>query len=340
MAKYRKILNDNGCLSQIAIEAYIRGILSDTENRSIQNHIDNCDLCQSALAGADQIKNAEEYSNAIDDLRTKWSEQNVESGKSIKRTISFVSVVAATIIVLFSIVALFRHQKQVRYEILAQITEEGPSIEDALLDFHVQSIGKSSSPFASRKSEDSARNEFLKSGQTQESMIPVAQIEETVIYPDVHKYDYREIVTKNPKPRQSESHQLRSPFRVMSHPPANKHYQIPDEVPEKDEIFIVVEDLPRFQEGDFLSFRKYILSNIQYPKEALNANISGRVYVQFVIDKKGNLIDAEIINSDNPIFNQEVLQVISDSPIWTPGKQRGRPVDVSLIMPVDFVLKR
>lgn len=340
MAKNRKIFNDNGCLSQIAIEAYIRGDLSHIENRSIQNHIDNCHLCKGALAGSNRIRNAQEYSNAIDDLRTRWTEQKAPSGTSNKRKISFVLSLAASIIIIFSIVTLVRYQKQVRHEILAQITEEGTSIEDALLDFHVQSIGKSNSPFASQKSEDSARNEFFKSVQTQESVMPVAQIEETVIYPDVQKYDYHDIVTRKPEPRQSESHQLRSPFRVMSHPPANKHYHIPDEVPEKDEIFIVVEDMPRFQEGDFLSFRRYILTNIQYPKEALNANISGRVYVQFVIDKKGILIDAKIIKSDNPLFNQEVLQVISGSPRWTPGKQRGRPVDVSLIMPVDFVLRR
>ena len=59
---------------------------------------------------------------------------------------------------------------------------------------------------------------------------------------------------------------------------------------------------------------------------------------EFTIDEKGRLIDGTILKSCHPLLDNEVLRVINTSPVWKPGKQNGKAVKVSMVMPVDFVV--
>jgi len=113
-------------------------------------------------------------------------------------------------------------------------------------------------------------------------------------------------------------------------------------IPEKfkDEDFIVVEEMPKFNGGDpKIEFRKFIVKNLQYPEIAAINGVSGKVQVQFIIDKKGNLINAEVINAVDPALDKEALRVINSSPVWEPGKQRGKPARVIFTFPIGFVLE-
>jgi protein TonB len=112
-----------------------------------------------------------------------------------------------------------------------------------------------------------------------------------------------------------------------------------DDIIEKDSIFIVVEDMPRFNNGDpQLEFRKYIAANLEYPDEAQQNGVEGRVVVTFVIDEKGFLTNLEVVDSPHPILSGAAINTISNSPRWTPGKQRTRPVKVRFYFPVIFRL--
>ena len=340
MAKTGDIFNEQGCLSQFAIESCIRGDITQSEDLRIQEHIKECPLCNSALRGASQFENITEYTNAVHDLKTRWNIKNSESVRSKQVKLTLALSIAASLLVLISIITFVRYQKDVRYKVLSQITEEGTSIDEVLSGSQITYLSASGSKIHVPDSEDSARNEFFMSGHSHESVLPIARIEETVIYSEKVKFESDTIITARPEQPESKIPRLRSPFSIMSHPPAARHYDIPDEVSDEADIFIAVEDMPGFQNGRYHSFRKYVFSNIRYPREALREGVSGRVYVQFTINKKGELTDATIIRSDNSLFDDEVLRVVMQSPKWTPGKQRGRPVDVSLIMPVDFVMKK
>jgi protein TonB len=41
----------------------------------------------------------------------------------------------------------------------------------------------------------------------------------------------------------------------------------------------------------------------------------------------------------DPSLNNEVLRALKAAPKWTPGMQRGKPVNVSMSMPVKFILQ-
>ena len=113
------------------------------------------------------------------------------------------------------------------------------------------------------------------------------------------------------------------------------------EVEEEDEeeVFVIVEVMPKFQGGDINNFSKYIQENIQYPELAAKSGISGKVFVQFVVNSKGNVVNARILRGVDPSLDAEALRVIQSSPPWEPGLQGGKPVSVQFTFPIVFVLQ-
>jgi protein TonB len=109
---------------------------------------------------------------------------------------------------------------------------------------------------------------------------------------------------------------------------------------EEEEVFYIVEDMPTFNGGDpATEFRKYIAQNLRYPEIAAENGISGRVIVQFAVNKVGQVVDANIVRSVDPALDKEAIRVVMSSPKWTPGKQRGKAVKVLFTFPINFVLQ-
>ena len=88
------------------------------------------------------------------------------------------------------------------------------------------------------------------------------------------------------------------------------------------------------------AFRSYIRQNLTFPQVALDNSISGRVFVQFVIDQRGNVVDVQVVRGVDPSLDNEALRLIrSTSGMWTPGKQSGKPVKVKYTFPISFQLR-
>lgn len=113
-----------------------------------------------------------------------------------------------------------------------------------------------------------------------------------------------------------------------------------DEVIVDDEPFVVVEEMPLFNGGDpRVEFRKYIAKTLVYPQIASENGIGGKVHVQFIVNERGQIIDAKILREVDPALDEEALRVVNSSPLWTPGKQRGKPAKVIYTFPITFVLR-
>jgi len=113
-----------------------------------------------------------------------------------------------------------------------------------------------------------------------------------------------------------------------------------DEEIEEEEVFYIVEDMPTFNGGEpATEFRKYIAKNLQYPEIAAENGVSGRVIVQFAVDKTGKVVKAVIVRSVDSALDKEAVRVVMSSPRWTPGKQRGKAVMVLFTFPINFVLQ-
>ena len=113
-----------------------------------------------------------------------------------------------------------------------------------------------------------------------------------------------------------------------------------DEEIDEEEVFYIVEDMPTFNGGDpAVEFRKYIAQNLQYPEIAAENGVSGRVIVQFAVDRTGKVVDAVVVRSVDSALDKEAIRVVMSSPKWTPGKQRGKAVKVLFTFPINFVLQ-
>lgn len=113
-----------------------------------------------------------------------------------------------------------------------------------------------------------------------------------------------------------------------------------EEAPEEevaDEIFDIVEDQPG-PPGGMAAFYKYVGKEMNYPNQARRMGIEGRVFVQFVVDKAGNLTEVRAIKGIGAGCDEEAVRVLKNAPKWSPGKQRGRPVKVRMILPITFKL--
>lgn len=106
----------------------------------------------------------------------------------------------------------------------------------------------------------------------------------------------------------------------------------------EEEVFTIVENMPDFV-GGREGLSEYLKTNIIYPEEAKVNGIQGNVYVNFVVNKEGKLIEVRIIRGVHKLLDAEALRVVNAMPKWTPGTQRGKRVAVSYNLPVKFILE-
>ena len=106
---------------------------------------------------------------------------------------------------------------------------------------------------------------------------------------------------------------------------------------EADEILTIVEEMPSFP-GGTKAFHLYLQKNLHYSAGGRKMGIEGKVFVQFVVGKNGELSEVEAVRGIGAGLDEEAVRVIMNSPPWNPGKQRGRPVRTRIVIPINFTL--
>lgn len=112
----------------------------------------------------------------------------------------------------------------------------------------------------------------------------------------------------------------------------------PTFVDDRDDIFVPVEDMPKFPGGEEALYN-FLGKHMKYPRIAQETGIQGIVYIQFIIDKEGNVTEVTTAKGRNVYLDKEAERVVSLLPKWSPGKQRGNAVPVGIRIPVRFTLK-
>ncbi len=105
----------------------------------------------------------------------------------------------------------------------------------------------------------------------------------------------------------------------------------------ESKTFSSVEELPEYPGGQ-RAFLDYLSHNLQYPPYAKRRKIQGRVLVQFIVEKTGQITNISVGESANPVLDNEAIRVISRMPKWRPGKEKGAVVRVKIMVPVVFKL--
>ncbi len=121
--------------------------------------------------------------------------------------------------------------------------------------------------------------------------------------------------------------------------PEDKNPKVVNRYPEKleGEKYFIVEEMPSFQGKVFSAFRLYINDMASNSEPVKKKGITGKVFVQFVVDSEGKIDEVKVIRSSgHQLLDKEAVDLIKSSPEWEPGMQHGKPVPVQFTFPVEF----
>ncbi|MGM9747486.1 MAG: TonB family protein [Candidatus Cryptobacteroides sp.] len=86
--------------------------------------------------------------------------------------------------------------------------------------------------------------------------------------------------------------------------------------------------------------QKWVYQYLRYPGQAVEEGISGRVMVNFIIEKNGAVTNVTVVKGVHPLLDEEAVRVISASPKWKAGKVKGEKVRTAITLPVEFRLEK
>jgi TonB family C-terminal domain len=151
---------------------------------------------------------------------------------------------------------------------------------------------------------------------------------------DVQQTSKRPVVVKYVAPQTDVRQTSKRPVVVKYEAPQTNDQQISKR---PEEVFTVVEDLPKFADGHVQAF---LAKNIRYPVEAQKNGIQGRVICQFIVETDGSISSVQVVRSVDPLLDAEACRVLYTMPKWIPGKQRGQVVRVKYTLPITFKLTK
>jgi len=103
-------------------------------------------------------------------------------------------------------------------------------------------------------------------------------------------------------------------------------------------VYDKVEQMPEFPGGQ-TELINFLMKSVKYPEESMKKGIQGKVFVSFVIGKKGSVLNTKIERGVDPLLDAEALRVVNSMPNWTPGKEKGKKVAVQFTLPISFRLQ-
>jgi periplasmic protein TonB len=113
---------------------------------------------------------------------------------------------------------------------------------------------------------------------------------------------------------------------------------VKEEAVDDTQVFVQVEQMPEFPGGE-AALIHFLATSVKYPQVAQENGIQGRVYVSFIVDTDGSVINTVIARGVDPSLDKEAIRVVAGMPGWKPGRQFGKPVKVAFTVPINFVLQ-
>ncbi len=362
-----KLFLPDGCLTDYALEHFLEGDLSNDNRRLIEQHMETCDLCRDAVEGFRSLGIHNIPSDLKELIRLKVDENSKIRLVRHHKLISYISL-AATLLVLVGLFFIFRkivlpdsrlitEQEQVQNfpaPVEKEISPEKEVVKPR--EENNQSITPSKAP-AEKKAIKTDRENFLKKAAPalekeqlrdfndetgKQQVLSVNSLSDSDNSEDIKVIGYAQkpsltgvVVSMEDKDKS-----------VISEEQINKSVNesiLSKQMPSESEapagmVYSMSETLPTFEGGDLNKFSNYVYSHLRYPEQAAESGIEGRVFVSFVVDSTGKVADIKILRGVDSLLNSEAIRVISNSPLWKPGEQRGKPVNVYFTLPVNFKL--
>ena len=104
-------------------------------------------------------------------------------------------------------------------------------------------------------------------------------------------------------------------------------------------IFDSAEIMPQY-DGGLRAMSRFISKNIHYPASARITGLEGTVFVRFVVNNLGQVVDVEVIRGVSALLDKEAMRVVAAMNKWKPGLQHNLPVNVRMVLPIKFQLEK
>ena len=82
----------------------------------------------------------------------------------------------------------------------------------------------------------------------------------------------------------------------------------------------------------------FVCMNIEYPEQAKKANIEGKVFARFCVEKDGSVSNIRILRDIGYGCGDAVVKMLKSMPRWKPARVDGKNVKVEFNLPVNFIL--
>jgi protein TonB len=105
-----------------------------------------------------------------------------------------------------------------------------------------------------------------------------------------------------------------------------------------DDLPVLPDIIPEFP-GGFAKMYEYLRANLKYPSDAIAVGISGKVVLQFVVERDGSISNIKPLYTLFPSCDAEAIRVVQSMPKWIPGSVKGRPVRAYYTIPIAFILQ-
>jgi len=96
------------------------------------------------------------------------------------------------------------------------------------------------------------------------------------------------------------------------------------------QVFVVTEEQPQLVGG-----MEVLQAQVRYPEGARAAGVEGRVFVQFIVDKQGDVLHPVVTRGVRADLDAEAVRAV-EAMRFTPGRQRGKAVCVQMSLPITF----
>ena len=124
---------------------------------------------------------------------------------------------------------------------------------------------------------------------------------------------------------------LFSPFFIYADNPYEPCFLV------NDSVYEVVDVAPEFP-GGFEAMKTFIFENIKYPEKARKNKEHDKLFMEFVVNKNGQIESVKSLKESKPYFVEEAKRVIQKMPKWKAGELAGKKVKVKLVLPISFKL--
>ncbi len=341
METNRNLLNQSGCLRRETLLAWLENRLSPAEKTIVENHLQECILCREAIEGFESSY-AARVRAAFADINTSMQQRLLlHEKKGLSRRMKL-SLAAAVLLLLIGVFSVFKFRPvekpmEIAQEIHQPKLEQqapasAPVIVEKVKDKAAEKSPALAKPLAKEKitGEDRiTKNEVEIPAQEAETVTetlaagPMEQKEEKPAEePEAIAYN-----APAAEKRRSE------PVSARSMRYAEKSVAV--EYKDKTEsTYYVVQEPARFQGGDISKFKTYVESKFAEAGKEAGFNVSGILTVSFIVDKDGKMRDVFVVKGLDAKTDSIVKSIVESSPVWQPGRQQGKAVNVNMVVEV------